>query len=387
MKKFHKIENEVIVIGGDHYNALGVIRSLGECGISPIFILLSDTKNCMTLYSKYIKKSYTKSSDEEKDLDKFLIENYGGQKIKPILIPTGDPIEKYFDEHYNVLKKHFILPNIGDEEGNVIKHMDKLFQYNLSQKYDILMAKTFRFNFDEKIDINELPDKVIIKPEVSADGNKSDIIITNSKEEIKLGLQKFMDKGYKRVLVQEFLNYDMEYAMMGFSYKGKVIIPGINSNNFIYPSARGNTSYAEMFPLEDFKYDISKIITMIENMNYTGLFEIEMFLMNGKIYFNEMNFRNSANLYGYKGAKVNYIYLYICTLLNKDISNEKTKVDKHYHFCIEPLHFKNIFEKKIGFFKCIHHINTSTKCIYNLRDFRPFIMKYIFAIKKRLRKK
>ena len=86
----------------------------------------------------------------------------------------------------------------------------------------------------------------------------------------------------------------------------------------------------------------------------------------------------------YKGANINYVYLYLCSLLGYDCSDENTKVTKHYHFCIEPLHFKNIFEKRIGFFRCIYHILSSTKCIFNMRDIKPTIKKYKYAIKKRI---
>ena len=72
MNKNNEIKNDIIIIGADHCNALGVIRSLGECGIRPIFILLNDTKKCMTAYSKYIKKYFV---IEKKKL-KFLFNFY-----------------------------------------------------------------------------------------------------------------------------------------------------------------------------------------------------------------------------------------------------------------------------------------------------------------------
>ena len=178
---------------------------------------------------------------------------------------------------------------------------------------------------------------------MSADGNKSDIRIVEGKKNIELALKEFKEKNYTMILIQEYLNYDMEYAMMGYSVRGKVLIPGINSNDFIFPSNRGNTSYARMFPLKDFKYDVSKIIKMLEKINYTGMFEVEMFLFKDKIYLNEINFRNSANLYGYTGNKIKYVYLYILDLLKIDSSTLKRTVDKSYHFCIEPLHIKNVF--------------------------------------------
>ena len=238
----------------------------------------------------------------------------------------------------------------------------------------------------EEINTKELPKKVIIKPDLSADGDKADIRIANGKKEIEKSLKEFKEKKYKSVLIQEFLDFENEYGIMGYSVKGNVVVPGIYRNDYIYPSKRGNTSYTEMFPLKDFKYDIKPIIEMISSMNYTGLFEVEMFLMNGKIYFNEMNIRNSANLYAYKGDKVNYIYLYIKELLGLDTSNDKRDVTKHYYYSIEPLHLKNVLEKRLNIFKCIYHINKSTKLIFNIKDIKPFFYKYFYAIKKRIKK-
>ena len=386
MNKNNEIKNDIIIIGADHCNALGVIRSLGECGIRPIFILLNDTKKCMTEYIKYIKKIYVIDENKQKMLCKFLLEEFKNLELKPIIIPTGDPIEKYLDENYNLLKEKFILPNINNEKGEIVKFMEKMEQYKLSKKYNVLMAKTFYYKLDEEINIKELPKKVIIKPDLSADGDKADIRIANGKKEIEESLKEFKEKKYKSVLIQEFLDFENEYGIMGYSVKGNVVVPGIYRNDYIYPSKRGNTSYAEMFPLKDFKYDIKPIIEMISSMNYTGLFEVEMFLMNGKIYFNEMNIRNSANLYAYKGDKVNYIYLYIKELLGLDTSNDKRDVTKHYYYSIEPLHLKNVLEKRLNIFKCIYHINKSTKLIFNIKDIKPFFYKYFYAIKKRIKK-
>ena len=231
-----------------------------------------------------------------------------------------------------------------------------------------------------------MPKKVIIKPVSSFDGKKNDIVICNNHKEILRNLKTLADKGYSKVMIQEFLEYEMEYAMMGFSYKGKVYIPGINSNNYIYPSGRGNTSYAKMFPKKDFMFDISNIEQMISKMNYTGLFEVETFKVGNKLYFNEMNFRNSANLFAYSGNKINYIYLYLLLVSGQNINNEKIYVDKSYSFCVEMLHLGNVKERKIGLFNCMKNIFTSTTLIFNFKDLKPFFTKIIHSIYRRITK-
>ena len=50
-----KFEKKTIVIGGNHHNTLGVIRSLGRKGVMPYVILTSGDNNSFVLKSKYIK--------------------------------------------------------------------------------------------------------------------------------------------------------------------------------------------------------------------------------------------------------------------------------------------------------------------------------------------
>ena len=368
-----EIKNKIIVIGGEHYNALGVIRSLGEQGIKPYFILIANNHISPCSSSKYVKETFNIRSEKYSDVYDFLMNNFNNEEEKPILIPTGDPVEKFLDSNYNELSKKYILPNIDSHQGEVLKHMDKNYQYELCKKFNVNVPNTWLVDLSNQNDIEKkFANKIIIKPDISADGQKSDILILEGEKNIKEGFTKFKEKGYSKVLVQEFIEYDMEYAMMGMAFNDTVIIPGINSNDYIYPNKRGNTSYAEMLPLEEFELDTKPIINMIKNMKYKGLFEVEMFKKGNKLYFNEMNFRNSANLYAYAGNEIPYIYLYINLLLNNDISGIKQKVDKHYFFCVEPAHLKNVKEGLLGINEWIKHVKKSTKLIYNKNDKKPF---------------
>ena len=109
-----------------------------------------------------------------------------------------------------------------------------------------------------------------------------------------------------------------------------------------------------------------------------------MFKKGDKFYFNEMNFRNSANLYAYSGDNIHYIYIYINLLLGNKIDNLKQKVDKHYFFCIEPAHLKNVKEGLLTYKECFDHIKHSTKLIYNKKDKKPFYKRIQNSIYLRL---
>ena len=57
-------KHQVIVVSLEHYNPLGVLRTLGENGVEPIFIGI-DYRVPVASASKYVKKLYrVKSIDE-----------------------------------------------------------------------------------------------------------------------------------------------------------------------------------------------------------------------------------------------------------------------------------------------------------------------------------
>ena len=119
-----KIENEVIVIGTNHYNTLGVIRSLGEKGIPVNLILISKRKDYVNK-SKYISNTWLVNKTDSKILE-ILTDNFNNEKHKPIIIPTSDFAVKVLDCNFESLKVKYILPNIDNEAGRITKLMDKM---------------------------------------------------------------------------------------------------------------------------------------------------------------------------------------------------------------------------------------------------------------------
>lgn len=54
-----------IIIGGNHHNTLGVIRSLGYKGLNSLVILVTGEKTPYVSYSKYITKCVLLNSAKE----------------------------------------------------------------------------------------------------------------------------------------------------------------------------------------------------------------------------------------------------------------------------------------------------------------------------------
>lgn len=373
-------EIQVIVLGADHYNSLGVIRSLGIAGIKTFFCLLSNNKINPTAASKYIKKTYKFIENDWKSVLDFLINEFN-YSVTTIIIPTGDPAAKFLDENYNILSTKYIIQNISNTQNRVTEMMSKDNQVKLSEKYNIKHANTWLV----KLDSNYFPvinKKVIMKPCLSAEGDKGDILICEANE-ITNCLKSFKEKGYKEILVQEFIDVEKEVSFMGVCNSGQVIIPGIYEKINIYPNKRGNTSYAKMMPTEENKYDLIPFINMMKDLNYNGLFEIETLIFNNQMYFNELNLRNSANSFSYIGANVNYLKLYIDMVLDKKCeSNIKVKSD--YYFCIEPFLLKSVKEGQISLKEAKKRIANSFKLIYYSKDKKPFFMRLVNSVYMRM---
>ena len=81
------MDNQVIVIGTDHHNTLGIIRSLGEEGKLPI-VMLPNLKLAFITKSKYINKVIW--FDKPNDVIDILLRDYVNETNKAIIICAED---------------------------------------------------------------------------------------------------------------------------------------------------------------------------------------------------------------------------------------------------------------------------------------------------------
>src|SRR5699024_9531972 len=116
-----KIPNKIIVLGGNHHNGLGIIRSLGEMGIGVYFIAIG-VKKSFVVKSKYIKRYWI--VEQEKEVLDILIQNFGKDQFKSIIIPSDDNSATIIDENLDYLIDNFIIPNkIGRASSREIEYI------------------------------------------------------------------------------------------------------------------------------------------------------------------------------------------------------------------------------------------------------------------------
>lgn len=87
LRRCTSIRNKVIVFGSNHLNALGIVRGLGQNGVSPICILTENNRG-FVFDSKY-PAFCVFQQDAAEGLD-YIIQHYGNEEEKPIIIPSCD---------------------------------------------------------------------------------------------------------------------------------------------------------------------------------------------------------------------------------------------------------------------------------------------------------
>ena len=381
MKKTNKeIQIEkVIVFGGEHYNPLGAIRSLGEAGMNPIAIIVRG-EHRITSLSKYINRLHRVDSVQEGyDL---LLKQYSNEKIKPIIITCDDTVTSWIDIHYNELKDKFVFFNAG-ESGRITKCMDKLYQVHLAKESGLNTL------WSTIVSIGEIPDDieypVITKAiDSTVQGWKNNVHICNDEKALK---EAYKDIKCSKVLLQKYLHKKNELCLDGFSVNhGHDIFISMGSNyRYILPDTY--SLYMNIFNFNN--HDLKdKINTLFKKIGYEGIFTIE-FLEdeNGKLFFCEINFRNSGWSYASTKVGMNLPVLWSKSEINRKIDKEiEKRIPKNYTAMAEFDDFRaRVKTKKITAKEWFSDFkNCNCKFIYNRNDMKPLYSEILSIIKRKL---
>lgn len=331
------MQRDIVIVGGNHHNTQGVLRSLGQKGIRCIVVIHSQSESgCFVLKSKYVKEGYV-----EKDNDsliyrlKILAERYTEEK-KPVIICTSDEASSLVDCFHNELSNLYCVPG-ASKQGHITELMDKTIQIELAKELGLNVPTTWMLNNAE--DLLQVTCPCIVKPHSSVHGSKSDIKIFRNQEELNVF---FASTEQKPVLTQNYVEKDFEFQLIGCSLNEgrEVIIPGYT--RIIRSSERTNTGVLNYQPI-DFDVDIDKCQQLMRSTGYSGLFSMEFLHgKDGNNYFLEVNFRNDGNAICVTAAGMNLPYIWYLSQIGEDYKNEKTNrihkvnvipvFDDYYHF-------------------------------------------------------
>lgn len=377
--KEKNVNNAAIVVGDWHFNSLGLIRSLGEEGIPCYFINLSNGGYAED--SKYTIK--TVRASEEKPVVEAIISIAETLSEPPLLFPSSDLSALYIDRNRAVLDNHCICPGAN---GDIERIMDKSVMCEAAKNagFNIPDGATVELDENGKGFIKNFKLPFLIKPLLSVEGKKADIVVCRTGDDIEKAIDFLYspDSVYSHVLIQEFVegekNLMVDYS--GCKVPGKkAIMFGQLEKIREYPADRGSTSFSVI--KKDITYiDVDTVDRFLESIGFDGIFDLDIKVVDGVPYFIEINLRNGASSYAFTAGGFNMAVAWYRAKLGLD---EPKVCFEDVYMMSERDDLNNVIDKNISIFKWLSDVRkTDVMMIFNRKDPAPFTAAYNSTVSK-----
>ena len=376
-------DHKFIVFCSDHYNALGICRSLGEVGIEPIVVNYTPHPFLVN-HCRYVKQFYQVNTIEE-GLD-FIITRWGKETLKPFIYTMDDHTTMLLDQRYDDIKDLFYFFN-GGKQGRITYYMDKKHICDLAEQCGIPQPK------GEVLKKGELPKTlrypVLTKVTMSVKGAwKDDVFICQNEEELKEAYTKIKAD---ELLVQEFITKKNELCVDGISINEgeEVLFPYTSEYLRFGKQSYGNYMIMKRYTNQDV---IAKIKHIIRECHFSGIFSLECLIdQQENLYFLEVNFRNSTWSYAYTYAGLNLPYFWAKWTLDGHMNHDEYSIRKEPFTAMNEMSdFKSVMENhNISLFTWFKQFkNCDCLYTYNAKDKKPFyfslIQKPLMYIKRKM---
>lgn len=337
---------KVIIVGGDHHNTLGVVRSLGIRGINPDVYVISDTTHIYNLHSKYL--GTVKSFKTGEDLVEYMISEQDTYSTEPIVLVTSDLAIYHLDKNYSKLSKKYKMFNA---HGKLHTIMSKENMCELAKEVGLNIPEHIVHTIGDKLP-NTIKFPCITKAISSVDGGKSDTTICQTRKE----LEDFLKRPdlCHTIQIETFIEKQIEFQFIGLSLNGgeEIVIPG--HSHIDRPNGIQNTYY---FPYIENDLSFNNTLSMakkfVKEVGYSGLFSIEFLRgLDGIDYFLEMNFRNDGNAICVTDAGYNLPYIWYLYNIGSDYKKEiEQSVFRPVNYCPEIFYAKQCAYGEVSAYK------------------------------------
>lgn len=292
---------KAVVIGRNYTSRLGMIRAVGKVGYSVIVVNTTRGKSKdIDAYSRYVSKYCYAREPDRNELIKVILSLVSNNSEKIVLIPVDDYAASTIDNNIELLKKHFLFPHIGMQQGAINHIMNKDIQKELARNAGlkvtegwIIDIKNHKYTIPSDIQYPCFP-----KPQISFLGNKCCMKKCSTETELRIIVEEVASIADCPLLVEQYIEIEKEYGVLGFCIDGKSVTPGIVEKLMIGEGAhKGVTKLGIVTPLKTNKKLFDSINRFLQSIRLTGLCDIDLYESNGVIYFNELNLRFGA--FGY----------------------------------------------------------------------------------------
>lgn len=370
--KSHKF----ILFVGDHFNPLGIVRSLGEYGIKSEVVLIASNPIFVN-HSKYINSIKIFESPEE-GLS-YIVDTFSCEAYKPFILTGSDDLISIIDNNYTKLKEKFIFFNVGKQEG-----INELLSKRVQNKLAIscgLNVPPF-----EEVKVGERPSciryPIITKAIDSTIYNwKSEVYLCQNEAELMEAYEKLK---CDKILLQEYIEKENEtgFNALSINHGQDVYMPLQLTYHSVSETSFGHSIYFFKPTSKDLS---EKIKDLIKKTGYEGIFSIDFLKgKDGKLYFLEINFRNSAWSYPMTKAGINLPVIWAKSMLTNQLETKDVKIKNlPFSSIVETAEFIQGFRQgmKSGFNSIKRIIGSDSVIIWNRKDPKPFLSFLISRIK------
>ena len=298
----------VVVAGRNACSNLTMARSLGMAGYEVEILRIYQVRPKWhkiawllrpDIHSKYIKAFHICISHRKpKKIVKKLIKMADPYR-KMLLIPADDLVANIADQYMKKLRRYYFMPNVNNTPGEIGRLMSKEVQKELAGQAGLPIVNSCVIRSQDHQ--FEIPESVtypcFIKPNISKNSSKSHMRKCETREELEETLASFCKKKDIEMLVEDFMEIEKEYSILGLSTAEGAISPGyFVAEEGGHDAHRGVALMGRILPTEQDQKLIDDINDFVASLNYNGLFDVDLIQTpDGKLYFTELNLRYGAS--------------------------------------------------------------------------------------------
>lgn len=326
-------EKLVVILSRVHSTGLSVTRCLGKAGYTIDLIASTHTAddNLFITSSKYIRNFIEVVSDKDRygedEAILFELLKYKGKyDNKPVLFPTDDYSSAVIDTYRVELEEVFVMPGVVNGRAGDLKILtDKTIQNKMAHEVGLLTAKEWVVSLRKEIII---PDDIIypcfVKPIESITGYKTEMAKCQDEDELRRHLYRLKNNNSDRdILVQEFLEIEKELAWEGVCLDQEIVLPAVTYATLVGEHEKGVMAAGYIVPNNRFGECEDQLIKLLQSFHYYGLFNLQFYIVGGRLYFNEINLRSGGYNFVYFNSGVNHPAILVKNLLGeKHLPNE-----------------------------------------------------------------
>lgn len=387
----------VVYLGGNHYTALGGIRTLGRRGV-PVYALDYNFSTAYALSSRYVKEKVLCPwiGDSEKNFADFLLKLSEHFQEPPVLMASHDAYAIVMSNYTDVLSKKYLFHR--GEQGLFANLINKKGLYGFSLKYGLPMPLTFFLASQEEEEkaIKEMAYPCIVKPVISHEFTKvfrKKCFIINNAVELKDALKKTR-KAKIEVMVQEIVpGFDDQMFLLDvfINKKGEATHSLTMQKLRQYPINFGVTSFGRQLYVPEI---IEPGIDFLQKVGYQGFCEIEFkrHSESGKYLMVDFNARltNFTSLLDACGMEA--AYLIYRDLINKPLPPRHLRENMNrafYHFFEDSVaSYAYLHSGQLKLWQIIKPLLKYKKvhAVWAIDDVKPFFNFYWMKIKRQFKK-